>query len=624
MVTCLGSGTGFQPVIGHGQDGCATFGHAVIKCQSFGLMLASLHVQNYAVIDRLTLEFGPGFNLLSGETGSGKSILVDALGLALGGRASPDVIRTGEDRTTVTAVFRADGNAAPPWKNWLQELGLERGEEAECIFRREVQSSGKSRQLVNDQPVTANAVREFARRLVEVHGQSEHVRLLEPGVQLELLDDFAQNEAVLEKVEQAFRERSRLGAELAEIGRGEQARLQELDLLRFQAQELKAAALTAGEDARLEDEKRILANLEKIRAAAAGAYTALFEDEDSASSRLAAAARSLYEGSRFDAAFEDYRATLDSARASVDEISRFLGGYLHKLEADPHRLEEIEDRLALLDRLKRKYGKTIAELLDYQEQIRPRLQALENPAKREDELRRELETVRREYAAAAGELSARRKQAARKLEKLTRSELAQMGMEKARFEVSFTEVGEHHGEPLRPREEDRGGARGIDQVEFLISPNPGEDLRPLERIASGGELSRLMLALKTVVGMAGRRGTPWRTPTSSAPTFVFDEVDAGIGGRVAEFVGRRLQRLARGAQVLCVSHLAQIACFADRHFRVEKQERNGRTAILADALETDQARAEELARMLSGVQVTDLALRHARAMLSQARKAESA
>src|SRR5205814_8716423 len=222
---------------------------AVIKCESFVPMLASLHIQNYAVIDRLTLEFGSGLNLLSGETGSGKSILVDALGLALGGRASPDVIRTGEERTTVTAVFRADGSGTrPAWKNWLEELGLEGGGEPEIILRREAHVSGKSRQLANDQPVTANAVREFARRLVDVYGQSEHVRLLEPSVQRALLDDFSENGAILEKVRQRFAEGSRLKAEIAEISRSEQARLQEIDALRFQAQELKAAALAVGED----------------------------------------------------------------------------------------------------------------------------------------------------------------------------------------------------------------------------------------------------------------------------------------------------------------------------------------------------------------------------------------
>ena len=583
----------------------------MVECWSFGPMLCSLQIQNYAVIDRLSLEFGPGFNLLSGETGSGKSILVDALGLALGGRASPEVIRTGEERASVAAVFRADpGAAGPPWKPWFDELGLEGAGDPEIILRREVHTSGKTRMLVNDQPVTVNAVRNLARMLVEVHGQSEHVALLEAKVQLELLDEFAENETILEKVRERYERRSELEAEIAEIGRNEQTRLEELDRLRFETQELKAAAPVAGEDARLEDEKRVLSNLEKIRSAAAGAYAALYEDEGSASSRLAAAARSMYEVARFDAAFDAFRGTMDSARASVDEISRFLGDYLHKLEADPHRLEEVEDRLALLDRLKRKYAMSIQEILRYQEQIRARLDLLDSPAKREDELSGELRNVCAEYSQAARELSARRRECARRLEKLTRAELAEMGMEKTRFEIRFA-----------PLAEESGGARGIDGVEFQISPNPGEDLRPLEKIASGGELSRLMLALKTVAG--SRRVTGEAGPGGAAPTFVFDEVDAGIGGRVAEFVGRRLLRLARTAQVLAVSHLAQIACFADQHFRVEKQDLSGRTVTFAHPLESEKERTEELARMLSGAQITDLALRHAAAMLKHARREES-
>jgi DNA repair protein RecN (Recombination protein N) len=575
-------------------------------------MLCSLQIQNYAVIDRLSLEFGPGFNLLSGETGSGKSILVDALGLGLGGRASPEVIRTGEERASVAAVFRADlGAAGPAWKSWLDELGLEGAGDPEIILRREVHTSGKSRMLVNDQPVTVNAVRDLARILVEVHGQSEHVALLEAKVQLELLDEFAENEAILEKVRERYERRSELEAEIAEIGRGEQTRIQEIDRLRFETQELKAAALVAGEDTRLEDEKRVLANLEKIRAAAAGAYSALYDDDLSASSRLAAVARLLEDLANYAVAFEAHRGPLDAARATVDDLARFLRGYLGKLDANPHRLEGIEDRLALLDRLKRKYGMSIPEILRYQEQIRTRLDVLDSPAKREDELRGELRKVRAEYSQAARELSARRRESARSLEKLTRAELTEMGMEKTRFEIRFT-----------PLAEESGGARGIDAVEFQISPNPGEDLRPLEKIASGGELSRLMLALKTVVG--SRRVAGETRPRGAAPTFVFDEVDAGIGGRVAEFVGRRLRRLARAAQVVAVSHLAQIACFADQQFRVEKQELNGRTVTFARPLESEKERTEELARMLSGAQVTDLALRHAAAMLKQARRGDSA
>ncbi len=569
-------------------------------------MLREIHIQNYAVIDRLTVEFRPGLNLLSGETGSGKSILVDALGLALGGRASADIIRTGEERATVTAVFRAEERAgkSAPWQAWLERVGLDGGDD-EILLRREVQSNGKSRLLVNDQPVTAASVRELARQLVEVHGQSEHVALLERDAQLALLDQFADSAEWLEKVAELYARRREFEREMEELSRNEQDRLRRLDLLAFQVRELDQAKLEPGEDAKLEEEKTILANLEKIRSAASEAYARLYEDEASASTQVAAAARALEDLRRFDAAFEPYAEPLASARATVEDLAYFLRDYLNKLEANPRRLEEIEDRLALLDRLKRKYGKTIEEILAFAAQARRDLENLEHADERRAEVEKQLAKAAADYHRAARELSQRRQDAAGRMKKLVRDELAQMGMEKTRFEVHF--------EPLP---EERATAQGLDAVEFRISPNPGEELRPLEKIASGGELSRLMLALKTVVG--GRRGKGSTTARRLVPTFIFDEVDAGIGGRVAECVGERLKRLARETQVLCVTHLAQIACFADHHYYVEKSERNGRTVTAVEYLSATEARVKELARMLSGAKVTETALKHAQAMLKQA------
>ncbi|MGD0696392.1 MAG: DNA repair protein RecN [Terriglobia bacterium] len=575
-------------------------------------MLREIHIQNYAVVEKLALEFRPGLNLLSGETGSGKSILVDALGLALGGRASPDVIRTGQDRATVTAVFRVHqptdrGKRRTSWQAWFEEYGLVGADDDEIILRREIQSGGKSRLLVNDQPVTVAAVKLLARALVEVHGQGEHAALFEREAQLDLLDDFAGVEALLEEVRGLFHRRRELEREMDALNQNEQDRLRTIDLLRFQTQELERARLEPGEDARLEDEKRILANLEKIRAAASTAYGELYEEEISATSRIAAATRSLDELRRYDAVFEPHLEPLAGMKATLEDLAFFLRDYLGKLEANPHRLEEVEDRLALIDRLKRKYGKTIGEMLEYEKQTQQRLASLEHADERRADLERELEKAANDYQKAAQGLSARRREAARKLEKLVRQELAQLGMEKTRFEVRFAV-------PERQEEGLRGGAKGIDETEFLISPNPGEELRALEKIASGGELSRFMLALKTVVGGA-RMGDSNRR---MAPTFIFDEVDAGIGGRVAESVGQRLKRLASDTQVLCVTHLSQIACFADHHYYVEKFERGGRTVTEVRYLASEKERAAELARMLSGSKITDAVLKHAAAMLKQA------
>ncbi|MGA3328829.1 MAG: DNA repair protein RecN [Terriglobia bacterium] len=567
-------------------------------------MLREIHIQNYAVIDNLAVEFGPGLNLLSGETGSGKSILVDALGLALGGRTSSEVIRTGEERALVTAVFSAEGKA--PWADWLEEYGVAGGEEGELLLRRELQAGGRSRMLVNDQPVTLAAVRSLAHALVEMHGQNEHVELFARNAQLTLLDQFAGVSAELEALRALHARRRELEQELEGLSHNEQERLRTLDLLGFQVRELEQANLQAGEDAHLEEERRILSNLEKIRAAATSAFEQLYEDEGAAISRVAAAARQLDELRRYDAAVAPQIEPLAAARVTLEDIAAFLRDYVGKLEANPARLEEIEDRLALIDRLKRKYGSSVEAILAYAAETRRSLASLEHADERREAVRKDLAEAATEYRKAAEALSEKRRDAARRLVKLVREELAQLGMEKTRIEVHFESA-----------PEGQGGATGIDEIEFRISPNVGEELRVMEKIASGGEISRLMLALKTVVGQArvsrGARGARHRDVT-----FIFDEIDSGIGGRVAECIGQRLKRLARDAQVLCVTHLAQIACFADSHFYVEKSARANRTVTTIKPLAGEKERAEELARMLSGSQITEAALKHAATMLRQA------
>jgi DNA repair protein RecN (Recombination protein N) len=570
-------------------------------------MLYEIHIQNYAVIEKLALEFHPGLNLLSGETGSGKSILVDALGLALGGRGSAEVIRTGCDRAVVTAVFRTGEGAAraAPWKRWFEGMGLD-GSEAEIILRREIQSNGKSRLLVNDQPVTVAAVKALAPSLVEVHGQSEHVQLLERQAQLDLLDQFADTTDLREKAGKLFRRLRDLEREVADLSQNEQDRLRKIDLLAFQVRELRQANVQPGEDAGLEEEKTVLANLEKIRAAAGNAYNLLYEDEGSASARVAAASRALDELARYDTSFASSLESLGSARASIEDLAFSLRDYLGKLDEQPHRLEEVEDRLALIDRLKRKYGQTVEEILGFRQSAERQLSDLEHADERRAVVERDSEKAEAEYAKAARQLSQRRRESAQKMAKLVREELSQVGMGKARFEIRFETLGV-----------EQASSSGTDEIEFQISPNPGEELRPLEKSASGGELSRLMLSLKTVVGggRAKERAGHDRPP---APTFVFDEVDAGIGGRVAESVGQRLKRLARDSQVLCVTHLAQIACFADHHYFVEKSEHNGRTVTSVQYLPSGEARTAELARMLSGSLITEAARKHALSMLKQA------
>ena len=567
-------------------------------------MLREIHIQNYAVIDNLAVEFRPGLNLLSGETGSGKSIVVDALGLALGGRASPEVIRTGEDRALVTAVFSSEGKA--PWSDWLEAYGVPASEEGDLLLRREVQSGGRSRLLVNDQPVTLGAVRSLARRLVEMHGQNEHVALFAREAQLALLDQFAGLAAEVDAVRSLHAQCRGLEQELEGLSHNEQERLRTLDLLNFQMRELEQAKLQAGEDVALEEERRVLANLEKIRAAASSAFEELYEDEGAAIARVAAAARQLDELRRYDSTVVPEIEPLAAARATLEDVAAFLRNYVGKLEANPARLEEIEERLALIGGLKRKYGQSVEAILAYTDETRRNLSNLEHADERRQAVRKDLDKAEAEYYKAAETLSERRQDAARRMVKLVRDELSQLGMEKTRLEIHF----EH-------APAGQGGSTGVDEIEFLIAPNVGEDLRPMERIASGGEISRLMLALKTVAGQA-KLNRGGRGGRSNEVTFIFDEIDSGVGGRVAECVGSRLKRLATTCQVICVTHLAQIACFADNHYYVEKSARGNRTITTIKPLAGEKERAEELARMLSGSQITDAVLKHATAMLRQA------
>ena len=589
-------------------------------------MLQEIHIQNYAVIANQTVEFHPGFNVLTGETGSGKSVLVDALDLALGERASPDVIRTGADRATVTAVFRADtvrGNVRkqgagmpPPWFEWLERYGVGGENENELILRREIQAGGRSRLLVNDQPVTLAAVKELAPLLVEVHVQGEHASLLQREAQLNLLDAFAGNAEQLAEVRKLFAQRQEIERVWTELTQSEQERLRVLDLLRFQVDELTSAGVTPGEDDRLDAERAVLRNLDKIRLAATGAYASLYENEGSALEQLAAADRALVELARYDPALEAYRETAFAARAALDDVARALGDYLGRLEADPARLDLVEERLALLAQLKRKYGGTVQEILEFAERARTDLARLEHVDERREEVRCQFAAANEEYDKAAGALSRDRRAAASRLSVEVRKELSHLGMEKSRFEIEFEEAAAVPATvPARMADSLKsvGGPKGFDRITFLVSPNPGEELKPLDRVASGGEISRLMLALKTVIAGSADHANE----NARVRTVVFDEVDAGIGGRVADSVGGGLKRLSRDGQVLSVTHLPQIACFADHHYSVEKVERGGRTFTTVQYLATERERATELARMLSGRRITEAVLEHASAMLKR-------
>jgi DNA repair protein RecN (Recombination protein N) len=553
-------------------------------------VLRELRVENYAVIDNLAVEFAPGLNVLTGETGAGKSILIDALALLLGEKSSAEMVRHGAEKAVVSAVFEAEGEAVKV----LDANGIDATED-EIILRREIAAGGKNRVFVNNQAATVAVLKQLAPYLAAVHAQMESLLAFDAAARLELLDAFSGVD--VDATERAYQTWRVLRERIAELERDEQDRLRLVDLWSFQKKEIEQAKLTPGEDEHLEAEKRVLANSEKIYAAAMGAYDALYEGNAAAATSLRAAARHLEELARYDAQFQEALATVESARLAVEDVSTTVRDYGGRTEASPERLGRVEDRLALLDRLKRKYGVTLADVVAYGEEVTRKLDEVENRDEILKKLRQEVAAAGGEYLEAACALSRKRYQAARKLEKLVESELEELAM-KGRFKV---EVGGSD-------EPENWSPVGFDRVAYLIATNPGEPLRPAEQIASGGELSRAMLALKvSVESGAGRAKRRERT-------LVFDEIDTGIGGRAAEAVGKKLRALGRVHQVLCITHLPQIAAFADHHYMIEKREAGGRSRTSVRRLD-DYQRREEIARMLSGERLTETSRKHAEAML---------
>jgi DNA repair protein RecN (Recombination protein N) len=556
-------------------------------------MLAELLVENYAVIERVRVRFHPGLNLLTGETGSGKSIVVDALGLLFGGRSSAEMVRSGADRARVSGVFEISGS--PKLLALLHDSGVE-PEDGELLVEREIQSSGKSRALVGNRPATAALLRDLAPFLGDIHGQHDQQQLFSPVVQREMLDAFAGAEELVREVAARFRQWRTFSAELEELDRTSQEKLRLADLWAFQRREIEAAAPKPGEDTELENERRVLRNVVRLQEAAGAAYAALYEDVHSALAQLATAAKRLDEVGRIDKSIEEVIAALKPAAIGVDEAAHALRHYVGALEADPRRLDEVESRLASLEKLKRKYGATIEETLAFLDQVKTDLAAVENSSERRQTLEKEIAQAAAAYESTAAQLTMKRTEAAARLSRRVERELAALAMEKTRVEICV--------------EIENWSEHGSDAVRILISPNPGEEPKALEKIASGGELSRVALALKTCTGPRSASAPEGASPL----TLVFDEIDAGVGGSAAEAVGRRLKKLSRGSQVICVTHLPQIAGFADHHYSVEKHTVKGRTTAAVEEL-TPAARTREIGRMLSGEHVTPEALRHAEQLI---------
>lgn len=548
-------------------------------------MLCELSIRNFAIIDRLQVQFGLGFNVLTGETGAGKSIIIDAVGLLLGDRARPELIRTGEEEATVEALF--DLSALPRLRTELALQGLEDGEE--LLVKRVVARSGKNRVYLNGSLAKLGQLQPLTAQLLAIYGQHEHQNLQRADQHLAMLDDFAGLGSDLEAYQQFFQEVQGLESRLEQLDAAARERAQRLDLLGFQSRELAAAALRPGEDEELAAERLLLQHAERLALATSGGYELLYGGEGAVVERLDAVASQLEALVSVDPRLGAWAEGVRSALFTLEDVAAGLRDYQGEA-FEPGRQAEVEERLTLLTSLKRKYAPTILEILRLQAGIDAELEALVNVDATREELQRQQVAARQRLLRAGEELSAKRREAAQRLASAVEAELQALAMPKARFEMRFFPLPEP-------------GARGLERGEFYLSPNPGEEAKPLAWIASGGELSRIMLSLK--------RAAP---ASDGVPTQIFDEVDAGIGGVAATAVGEKLRAVAGGQQVLCITHLPQVAAFADRHYRVEKQEREGRTRTELLLLSATD-RVQEMARMLGGAQITDRTLDHARELI---------
>ena len=568
-------------------------------------MLVELRLENYAVVDNAAVEFGSGLNLLTGETGAGKSILIDALALLLGDKAHTEIIRAGADRAVVCAVFESETAAGKSIEEILERNGLDESDDGSLIVRREISTTGKGRVFVNNQAATVAVLRQLAPHLAIIHSQNESLLSFDGPARLGLLDEFGT--ADLASVSGAYEAWHAIRERIEDLEKGEQDRLRLVDLWQFQKREIEGVKPQAGDDDCLETEKRVLANAEKIFNAAMLAFDLLYEGDASTSASLRSAQKQIEELARYEPKFQEALSALETARISVEDVGATVRHYAGGIHSSPEHLAEVEDRLAALDRLKRKYGPSLEDVIAFGADVSRKLSEIEN----KDEILRDLRADRAksatEYLRAARSLSKTRQAAARRLEKQVESEINDLAM-KSQFRIELQ----------TNEEEGNWSAAGIDQAVYLIATNPGEPMRPLEEIASGGEMSRVMLALKVSVGSSvARAPSPAKAGlahNAAQRTMVFDEIDIGIGGRAADSVGKKLKSLSRHNQVLCVTHLPQIATFADDHYVIEKKERAGRTKTTIRPV-TGEERTEEIARMLSGAKLTDTSRKHAEQMI---------
>lgn len=559
-------------------------------------MLIELRVRDFAIIDALDLEFAQGLNVLTGETGAGKSIIVDCIALLLGDRADANMVRAGAQAAIVEGTFGYSKALRKEVQSVLKEHGLDEEDGLDgghITLAREVRASGRSICRLNGRSVSQTALKEIGELLVDVHGQSEHLSLLRVREHVNILDRYAGTWELRQRVAEKYAELRAVQRQLDELQRSERERARRLDMLKFQVEEIRAAKLKTGEEPLLEEEHRRLGNAEALSAYTEEAYGALYEgsrDHPAALDQIATSIRALINLERFDPQVTEQHKLLSEANAVIEEVARNLREYRDAIEFNPKRLQQVEDRLDLLKKLQRKYGETVEAVIAFGAQAESELDQIEHSSEHIEALQKQIGALLAQINSLAVDLSKKRKSAATKLAKGIEAELNDLRMSGARFEVCFT-----------PQEPD---ATGIDHVEFMIAPNMGEGLKPLVKVASGGETARLMLALKATLSLA-----------DSTPTLIFDEIDQGIGGRVGTTVGEKLWGLARAHQVLCITHLPQLASFGDAHYKVQKHAHDNRTSTSVNKLDR-KSRVEELSQMLgtsgkTGAQGAEQLLREA-------------
>ena len=563
-------------------------------------MLKELNIKNFAIIDQLRVEFAPGLNVFTGETGAGKSIVVDALSLALGERANVDLIRSGFQEAVVEAAFELNNRIAADISTLLSEQGIEMDPGGDLIVRRVLSSSGKNKVYINGSLANLTTLAAVGANLADIHGQHEHQSLLFLERQMELLDTFGGLDALRDEVTAEYRRLLDIRKKMAEIQEGERDRAQREDLLRYQKNEIEAAQLKRGEDEELANAQKVMAHAEKLAALSAMVDEALYSSDGSVLANLKKAINGLKDMVLIDSSLSGALDLCESGRAQIEEAAREVSSYLNRGEFDPQQLEQIGDRLDLIQKLKKKYGNTIEEIIDFGANASASLERMERSTEEIENLKSGIQEIKFGLTDKANQLTKKRKAAARELEKKVETELSHLGMKKTTFTVKITqEPGGDTFDGLKL------GPLGADRVEFLISPNPGEEPKALARIVSGGELSRIMLALKTIL-----------VEGDSIPTLVFDEVDAGIGGAVAEEVGKKLKRVASKRQVFCITHLPQIASMAGSHYGVTKSIKKERTNTEVRLLDK-QDRVDEIARMLGGKTITEATIKHAEEMIER-------